>query len=934
MVLYRRIDDSADYVKQSISRRNRESCRVIKMLFTPEKNGDAKPKKPSVLGFMFNPGIGKDVRPMRQAFGMFPRLLAVIFAMHGLFPKQHPAAQGDMNFPLTLGEVLSTAWANLRFDRAGLPKVLLFCAVIGCLIASFLVVITVVLSLFVPAAHAAPAAGTSIFDAPTPDCDLAINFLDYLFLGGDISVDDSCGLIGAAMPNSQIINTALKAALGIYSTAVLIFAGIILLYHLAAMIVETAQTGVAGGKRFNQFWGPIRLVVAIGLLVPVAASGLNSGQYIVIQIAKWGSGFASYVWTGFLDGLGAALDRGELGFVPSTVPVEVGANVEGILKIVGCMEAYNKILDSTISAGNPTFNMGEMEARYSDSDKDGIVYDFSTKNRDAAGRRVLDVFSCGKITIEPFQTFAQEGTMSVQVRALARAYYNAHVAAVATTIERAQLKSGMVYYWLPDTYKSGLTYGGMSVPPQGAVGSASIYQDAVVADIKEIQMGYYDSLRAALSSAVMENSKEIAQALKADLSKLGWAGAGMLFATVTRVQGVVSNGMEGGMPVVAAALGEWGGSEGGAYRQTLGFWFEAGITALSGEHKNFIQTIEQEVNKTVAGFSDEAIARSSVQYTGNQLAGTDLGTKPTNAADVVKNTTPEQAFGIIMSGLIKVLQTAGMANAQDDFKVQFSKTANPLAEIAAMGHVNLKTGMMVSMVGGLAGAGFSWVPFAGGFVGAGGAIAVVVGTALITSGILMAYVLPMLPFIKFFFNILSWILIVFEAVVSAPLFALAHVTPYGEGLPGDMAKKGYFFLLSIFLRPVLLIFGLIAGLLIFFVAINALNAMFNLASAGIGAPMGALAVISKMFFLLMYTVLAYITANTSFKAISFFADNGLQWMSASGPQNAALGDVSTFNAAMSFGSVFMGDKLANAMSDAGKKLGGDAGKKVLELGEK
>jgi conjugal transfer/type IV secretion protein DotA/TraY len=46
------------------------------------------------------------------------------------------------------------------------------------------------------------------------------------------------------------------------------------------------------GKRANQIWAPIRLVFAIGLLVPING-GMNSGQYIVIKVAELGSGMAS-----------------------------------------------------------------------------------------------------------------------------------------------------------------------------------------------------------------------------------------------------------------------------------------------------------------------------------------------------------------------------------------------------------------------------------------------------------------------------------------------------------------------------------------------------------------------------------------------------------------------------------------------------------------
>ena len=70
-----------------------------------------------------------------------------------------------------------------------------------------------------------------------------------------------------------MIQSALQHALSIYSGAVLVLAGMILLYHLLGMVAETAHTGKPMG-RANQIYAPIRLVLAIGLLVPMAG-GLN-----------------------------------------------------------------------------------------------------------------------------------------------------------------------------------------------------------------------------------------------------------------------------------------------------------------------------------------------------------------------------------------------------------------------------------------------------------------------------------------------------------------------------------------------------------------------------------------------------------------------------------------------------------------------------------
>jgi conjugal transfer/type IV secretion protein DotA/TraY len=94
-----------------------------------------------------------------------------------------------------------------------------------------------------------------------------------------------------------------------------------------------------------------------------------------------------------------------------------------------------------------------------------------------------------------------------------------------------------------------------------------------------------------------------------------------------------------------------------------------------------------------------------------------------------------------------------------------------------------------------------------------------VATVFLSCGFVLAFVLPMFPFTRFFFAVLSWLGSIVEAVIAMPLVALAHLNPEGEGLPGQ-AKQGYLFVFSIFLRPILSVFGLVAGLLMFLIAVN------------------------------------------------------------------------------------------------------------------
>ncbi|MDR2198122.1 MAG: DotA/TraY family protein [Deltaproteobacteria bacterium] len=76
---------------------------------------------------------------------------------------------------------------------------------------------------------------------------------------------------------------------------------------------------------------------------------------------------------------------------------------------------------------------------------------------------------------------------------------------------------------------------------------------------------------------------------------------------------------------------------------------------------------------------------------------------------------------------------------------------------------------------------------------------------LISYGFFLAYFLPALPFILWMSGVLSWLILVVEAVVAAPLWVAVHALPEGEGLAGNAGKRGYLIFLGILLRPPLMV---------------------------------------------------------------------------------------------------------------------------------
>lgn len=179
----------------------------------------------------------------------------------------------------------------------------------------------------------------------------------------------------------------------------------------------------------------------------------------------------------------------------------------------------------------------------------------------------------------------------------------------------------------------------------------------------------------------------------------------------------------------------------------------------------------------------------------------------------------------------------------------------------------------------------------------------------LSSGFVLYYMLPIMPFIYFFFAVGRWVKVVFEALVGIPLWALAHMRVGGPGLPGSSAIAGYFLLLEIFIRPILTVFSLVISFALFSALTVALNTVFTLISVNLfgnvdPSMIGTLSsaqqlyyvsfargIVDQFFLSVFYIFLVYTIGIGCFKLIDLVPDNIMRW-SGSAAQSFGASDVS------------------------------------------
>lgn len=893
------------------------------MLFSNDKKKDGEAKKSSIFGLLFNPNRDTEIQPVKDSFRMFPKMIALIFVMSGLFPKEHPALT-DEKLHLKLSEVLAIAWRNVRFTREGIPSATIFMAVISMLGFSALFIISLLFTLFMGNAHAQAAAPSgSMFVSPATN-DLGDGLIDYLFFGKAIQQ------VGGKGTTDCSFIEALSKALGFFSGAILVFAGIMLLYHLVSMIVKTAQTG----KPFegaNQVWGPIRLVFAIALLVPLASTGgatdgkcavtgYNTGQYLVIKIAHWGAALGSNGWDIFLN----SLDTYSSG--ATTCPLSKPSSPSAEMSAPSCVNA-----DRGVTSLVSSLIVADVCAKYANhylkelhgtSGSPYEVNDLALGASSGPGKHYLG-YKVTKLIWEGRGIWSQ----GVDTTRFCGGY---------TLPERPSASENLytgVYQASTNSFMSlmhGVDEFNKKYMAHGIEGiNANIKTDAMYKDYKSLVENYQNSLEKginqSLKDAKTKSDEEIRDSGGYALDELGWVYAAAWFNTIAKMQSQKFDAIEGAKPsVMSPEFFENSEEIQGKYN------FRGVPESTRDATTKYIQAVE---------FLDDFLKESNSSDLDNRFMQKSDGSGRLEKKSVMAIFKDGAPSNLIADLFMSLGSGFGLWNPYGTLGVKFGMTNNPIAEVVAYGKRLMGYGAALMAIS----AAFSF--FAGvsaeasavvvsarmNFASIGeflAGLAIFFASISIAGGFTMAYIVVLYPFYRFFFGTMQWLLTVFEAVVMIPLFALAHINPGGDGLAGQQGKYGYSIAMQIILRPILMVFGLIAGYLLFKATLMLLNEVFIIVTAGSGNLSGWTGFIGVIVYTILYVVFVVLLANNCFKAIGMFPQVALSWLGMQGVKEERF-DPAMLGAAAAYFTQQGTGKIVDSTVGAAKGLG----KKIADTGE-
>lgn len=163
---------------------------------------------------------------------------------------------------------------------------------------------------------------------------------------------------------------------------------------------------------------------------------------------------------------------------------------------------------------------------------------------------------------------------------------------------------------------------------------------------------------------------------------------------------------------------------------------------------------------------------------------------------------------------------------------------------------------------------------AGTIIGPFFSIIMIVG---LVNGIMLAYVIPMIPYIIWIGVVVSYMAVCIEAMIAAPMWVMAHLSPDADDVVGKQGQ-GYMLTLILSMKPALAVFGFIASFIIMSVGATLINATFLIATSFVNS--GWLGLTYTIAMTAVYMTLNLNNTMNATRVMTTLPDSILEWLGA------------------------------------------------------
>lgn len=609
-------------------------------------------------------------------------------------------------------------------------------------------------------------------------------------------------------------------------------------YNMIAGLAQTMHEGVVLGKRMSTVWVPVRISFGTASLMPVFG-GWAFCQALMVIACLLGIAGANRVTNVAVDSTAAFQTTvNPMGNVKQAAQIQ---NIELYMaKAAACQRASYDMAAAMQASGQATPMDFPVTLNASAESGTAIVMQFA--GRQSSGQ--YGNAACGEIKLKfsprsnGFRGMFGFRIADVNYEGIRTLAMEAHATTLSTTYAAAQ---AMI---------------------QGVSPTSSPAQ--VDASVKAIADGYFglytntfQNKLAALAADVnsASNSGAISDQLTQRMKDGGWATLGIWYSVYAEVGEAMNEMLD---PVVTLQSLDDGGGMPSTTADLL-----AGLEAAVG----------------VASAQKQGALTTS---TGNTSIGQWLLGGALNATMGASSTGASNTINPIIA--FKNIGDNGLAAAQAIYFAYkaFSAAADSTVGGAVIDAASSKLGSgligKIPVVGGIANTLMSIAKDAGAL------LLPVVGLLFVTASV-MAFYIPMVPFIQWFAALIQWFTSVIESLIGSSLWAMAHFDSDGEGM-GQRTSYGYTYMLNNFARPIIMTFS-------FFIASAAVTVMgtylFKYFGSAVGTAQGnsLTGLLSILAYMVIFTVMGMTLVNSTFTMMLHLADRMIGWIGQN--QNAAIG---------------------------------------------
>lgn len=639
-----------------------------------------------------------------------------------------------------------------------------------------------------------------------------------------------------------------------FNSGVLLFGSLIVLYTTVFGVVNTANDGVALGRKWNTFYTPLRTVLAASSLIP-GAKGYALVQWAILFIVCQSVGFASNMWERVVQHATseAIVARAQISIQDDPGFDAIAANA---LRMRLCAYGVNKAI-SAVLGSDPTNQAMSLVLKQDTKNvvnrkwfSENTTVDETTISYQAPGWPGSEAI-CGRMTFtNTMSEVSQNGNdkLSADVKTSLR-----------NSVEKVRNR------YVLALFQDQLTPVVENIVAAAESNDKTISTDDIRNRVGQIRKALMADIGSAVSAELMKDNSGIV----ANLTGKGWVYAGSYGRELARIKDAIRTS--------TASRSEYTPGEDSALDLRLSGDV---LRAVKGTLASYMMLTNQVAQKMLQRPSTEP-------------------TKPT--APTIQTAFSESDFLLGGEG-VKTSFSKYFTNLGDTavtgIVYYMESDDDPLMRIKNVGDwlaVSAETAMLAksitipSLTGLKDGLASSAVPGSSAVTGiVSGVLSWFVETwseitpsmyTLLYAGYFLGIWIPMVPFYVFAIGVAGWIIFVVEMLAAGVLWAAAHTTPTREESFIGSQAQGYLLLMSGFFRPALMVLGLVASQAVLIPIVHITNSGFvaSFRSLQVNSTTGIMSIAA---YILIYCLLMSAAVMMVYSLPQTLPDRILRWIGA------------------------------------------------------